>query len=571
MRRIIRFVFQSGLIMAPVWIIAAWQIVALFGDVVFISENMDLILKGAFVVGSPVVLTIYTYRKNNKAWNSHYHSKLSFGDFLRGKEPDEEDTPAFLKATYPEVRKEYLKNKPMSWVLGFEKGKYICFPLLMDGLNVFGVGTPGSGKSTLMIGWLLANIYQASFNIRKKQIAELVRWNFFTVDIKGEIFRRILKIEGRYKAKEGQTIHVVEPANRDSWGWDVFYLIHKDGYVSDTVKLKMVTDIAVSLVPETGDNPYFAVNARKIFGGVMFYYLEKDCDFVDIIQTILRENLGELLKVIVETAEVEGNVIVLDKLKGFVGKTDNESIQDVESTLKQYLEVFCYPDIVFCLKNNTNRTSPRALNDGVTSIDLAIEESMLLTYQPLFRLISMQILNHVSTEFKESDKRITSIIIDEAKRVGKIDGLDDTLATARSKHVNIVLLFQDLSQFRDLYGKEKADSILNICEMKIFLSGAGDKSTTEYLSDMVGQYVVEKKSYSKKGLVVNGQADLKYSQEHRHIINGKSLMRLRENKEMIVIYYGHYYRFNKLEYFKDKYLGPIAREIAEYNEAHEND
>ena len=50
--------------------------------------------------------------------------------------------------------------------------------------------------------------------------------------------------------------------------------------------------------------------------------------------------------------------IVLDKLKGFVGKGDNESVADIETTLKSYLEVFSYPELQWTLHGNPNKTSP---------------------------------------------------------------------------------------------------------------------------------------------------------------------------------------------------------------------
>ena len=101
--------------------------------------------------------------------------------------------------------------------------------------------------------------------------------------------------------------------------------------------------------------------------------------FTDIIKKITRTNLAQHLSEIVKDAEEKFDGITLDKLKGFVGKEDNNSIQDVESTMNQMLDVFSYPDIEYLLNNNPNKTSPAALDDGVTCIDLAFEEAMLAT------------------------------------------------------------------------------------------------------------------------------------------------------------------------------------------------
>lgn len=78
-------------------------------------------------------------------------------------------------------------------------------------------------------------------------------------------------------------------------------------------------------------------------------------DFISIIQLICRSNLYELLSEIVEFAKDFENSIVIDKLKSFVGKDDNESLQDVEATMKQCLDVFSYPDIIYCFQTNPKK------------------------------------------------------------------------------------------------------------------------------------------------------------------------------------------------------------------------
>lgn len=465
------------------------------------------------------------------------------------------------RASYPTVKKQFLTRKPQGFVLGKSHGKYVYVPVGKDGINAFFIGSPGSGKSVLLLGFLYSNLYVDKI-IRKEKARTSDCFNFFLVDIKGELYESLLKINGgKYRAVDDYPIQVVQPSNRESYGWDVFYRMRKLG-ATTTDKLKAVTDIADALVEETGDNPYFSDNAKKILTGVLLFFEDKGLDFVPIIQKLTRSNLGELLTEIVEEAELEGNGIVLDKLKSFVDKEDNESIQDIESTLKTSLDCFSYPDIIYCFKDNPNRTSPTALNDGSTNIDLAIEESMLLTYKPIFRLLCIQVLRHAEADFKETDKRRTAIIIDEAARVGKVEGLDGAMATLRSRHCSLLLFFQDMAQFRDIYKKEKADSILNICELKAFLSGAGDKSTTDFIANMAGKYTEIKISYGKTTF---GKKDVKYSEEEKNIVDGKSLMELREKNELICVIYGHYFRFKKLQYFRDPYLKGISEKIKQFN------
>ena len=385
-------------------------------------------------------------------------------------------------------------------------------------------------------------------------------WNFFLADVKdGEVYHKLLGLEEyEYDAHTPGKLYVVDIGNRKSFGWDVFYLIHQSQPASDTVKLKMVDDIAEALIPEMGNNPYFHINGRKILSGVLFYYADKGLEFIPIIHRLMRSNFDELITEIVNTAKQDGNGIVLDKLQGFVGKGENESLQDIESTLKTYLDVFSYPDIEYLLYNNPHRTSPAVLDGGEISLDFAMQQRMFKLYSQIFRLVSIQVLRHAES-FSESDDRYTALIFDEAAKIGKIEDLDLAMATLRNRHCALVLIYQALDQFRAIYKKETADVLFQLCELKIFLSGSGDKVTTEMLSSMAGEYIEQKESYEHS--LTGGKKGTKYSEERRAIIDGKSMMSLRSRDELIAFIYGEYIRVKKFKYFTDRWLKPIADRI----------
>ena len=503
-----------------------------------------------------VIPTLITW--TNLERKQQGQTDFSFAATYGLADKDERHSKAYLDAAYPEIPAQYASKIPTGLVLGKHKGKYAYCPIAKDGINAFCVGTPGSGKSVLLLGWLYSMLFRDE--IARKGHAKPGRsFNFFLVDIKGELFEKLLGIKAKdYKAADHPDFQVVAPAVPESWGYDVFYKIHRPD-VTETELIKATTDIADALVVATGDNPYFSDNARKILSGVLYYFARKGYDFLPIIQTLMRANLDELLTAIVADAEDQNMGVVLDKLKGFVGKGDNESVADIETTLKTYLEAFSYPELQWVLHDNPNKTSPAVLNDGKTSLDLAIAESMLVTYQPFFRLVTMQILRHCESEFHEDDNRYTMLIFDEAARIGSINGLDAAMSTLRSKHTALICLFQSISQFKDIYPREKAQTLLNLCELKLFLSGSGDKDSTDYVSAMVGEYETTKMSYKRKG-VFGGKSDGSYSTERRPIIEARDMMELREKGDAIAFIYGHYIRCKKLRYFEDPYIAPILKQ-----------
>ena len=559
------FIWYTGIWTYPPLAALFHLLVTTLAEDFSISSVFGIVITFGVPILFPILIT-FTNIERQQRGQTDFSFAATYG--LAAK--DERHSKAYLDAAYPDIPAQYSSKIPTGLVLGKHKGKYAYCPIDKDGINAFCVGTPGSGKSVLLLGWLYSMMFRNE--IAKGRHSKPGKpYNYFLVDIKGELFERLLGIKAQdYKAEEYKDFQVVAPAVPTAYGYDVFYKIHREN-VTETEIIKAVTDIADALVVSTGENSaYFTDNARKILSGVLYYFAKQGYDFLPIIQTLMRTGLDELLTAIVSDAENQNMGVVLDKLKGFVGKGDNESVADIETTLKSYLEVFSYPELQWTLHGNPNKTSPAVLNDGKTNLDLAIHESKLVTYQPFFRLVTMQMLRHCESEFSEYDNRYTMFIFDEAARIGQINGLDAAMSTLRSKHTALVCLFQSISQFKDIYPKEKAQTLLNLCELKLFLSGSGDKDTTDYVSGMVGQYDVTKMAYKRKG-VFGGKSDGNYSSERRAVVEARDMMELRERGEAIAFVYGRYIRCSKLQYWKDPYIAPILKrrqqELAALHEA----
>ena len=547
------FITYTGIWLYPPFALLTWVIMQSIAEDWGISMTVVYLCTAIIPLIFPITMTA-TNRDRQCRGQTDFSLKATLGL----SEKDEKHSKAYIDAAYPKAPLNYSSPVPTGLIVGKQGKKYIYCPIEKDGINAFCVGTPGSGKSVLLLSWIYSMMYRQEIADAAKVKVSGRQWNTFLVDIKGELFEKLLQIKSaEYHAEDYPEFHVVQPSNRNSYGWDVFYRVHKKG-VTETEIIKAVSDIADALVVATGDNPYFSDNAKKVLSGILYFAVKSDWEFVPTIQKLMQTNFGELLTQIVADAEERHMGIVVSKLKNFTDKEGNESIQDIESTLKSYLEVFSYPDIEYCMYHNPNKTSPAALNDGITNMDLAIEEAMLEAYRPIFRLVTMQVLRHAESEFKEDDDRYTCLILDEAARVAgsQNDGLDSAMATLRNRHTALICLYQSISQFKDIYPEQKAMTLLNLCELKIFLSGSGDKDTADYVSGMAGEYESTSMSYKKKG-AFGGKSDGSYSQNRRPIVENSDLLKLREKGEVIAFIYGHYVRCKKMRYFEDSLLKPI--------------
>lgn len=85
-------------------------------------------------------------------------------------------------------------------------------------------------------------------------------------------------------------------------------------------------------------------------------------------------------------------------------------------------------------------------------------------------------------------------ILDECKATGGILGLEDKIATVRSRKMALTLIFQNTTQLNMMYGEEGAETIKECCYIKALLGGGGLTTTKEF-SEMLGPQTIVTESH----------------------------------------------------------------------------
>ena len=373
------FIPFTGIFTYPIGVLLFRMILMAFESAFVLPRPAQLFVVYGLPIIFPVIITLTNIERKQRG-----QTDFSFSEVYGLSNKDEKHSKAYFDAAYPDPDKFAVKI-PTGLVIGKHKGKYVYVPVVKDGINCMICGSPGSGKSVMLLSFIYSMMFSDEISKKAKAVANR-KYNYYMVDIKGELYEKILGIKSKdYDAKKYTDLQVVQPSNRNSYGWDVFYRVRKEN-VTDTEIIKTVSDIADALIMESnGNDTYFVENAKKILSGVLYYYIKHGFEFLEIMQILLRTPLDRLLSEIVDDAREKMMGIVLDKLAGFVGKEGNNSIGDIETTLKVYLDpIASYPDLAYCLQDNPYKTSPAALDDGKTNLDIAIEESMLGVYQPCY-------------------------------------------------------------------------------------------------------------------------------------------------------------------------------------------
>ena len=91
----------------------------------------------------------------------------------------------------------------------------------------------------------------------------------------------------------------------------------------------------------------------------------------------------------------------------------------------------------------------------------------------------------------DTPRTTTWFVLDEFHSAGKIEKLADGPQRLRKYGGAVVLGFQQVSQLQDLYGPDKAKTIIGQCQTKLILR-AGDFDTATLMSDQLGRRVMRR-------------------------------------------------------------------------------
>ena len=493
--------------------------------------------------------TIILFRNT---WDYVFHHKRQFSLGIHD-ELDSDPTSMSsekMQALYPKVPKQYLSKVPDGFILG-TTGSGICKRYVRFKLDPHDImmaiicGSPGLGKTaSIFLSSLVAN-----FSRPKDQ--QMV---VYCQDVKPEIAVRCVEINGN------PNVRIMNPTDRNSWGYDVYYEIHdkedRGEPITEDFIVKVLNKIARSLITGSEKDAFFVTNAIRAFTGMMLYYYNKGYSFIDGVSEVIERPMDAHIKTILKDPKSSEKVRSL--LTVFDGK-DSDAAVDIELSLQTELAIFLDADVRWHLRDNPKKARPTDLNRGVSLFN-CFKESLLddASYPSLFRLIVNQICQAMQDRSPESQP--CALILDECARVGKLPSLPNLLATGRSRRVSVWIAVQDFSQLEEIYGKDGARGIINLCRIKVIL-GCDDNATQKSLGDLCGDYRETKSTIneSEKGHKTSSTT------EWRRVLQPSDLMSLDEKDELVVFIKGKYMRIKKLYYFKDPILNKRNKEVMKIN------
>lgn len=283
-----------------------------------------------------------------------------------------------------------------------------------------------------------------------------------------------------------ENVLVVDPTDRTSTGWDVYYRLHNNP--SDDLIVEAIEEVSQALIISTNPkDSFFVENARTMFTGLLAYYFKQGESFIDSVNRILESEIKSLIAEIIKNSEPSD--LWYKYLAKFEGKSA-ESIEDCMVELTTSLSVFSKSDIRFCFRDNYQKASPYSFNEE-KSVFLAIPEHMLDSYKAIMRLCTVQTLKEMQRRPEARGRNVKNkpmiVMIDEFSRIGRMEGIFNALATLASKKVVVMLAFQSLAQCEVIYSQAETRVLMENCRIKVICE-CSDPQSEKAIQDWCGKY-----------------------------------------------------------------------------------
>ena len=410
--------------------------------------------------------------------------------------------------------------------------------------NMLVIGGSGAGKTFFIVK---PNIMQMMLNN-----------SFIATDPKGEIARataNMLKKNG-YNVK---VLNLIDMAKSD--GYNPFRYIREE---NDVVKL--VTNIISNTTPkETAPSDPFWEKSESMFLQALFYY-------VWLEMPPNRKNFQSVLDLLSEAeVDAKGNDSKLTKKMKQLAKTSK--LKQNHPAYKQYMKVIRGAgDTVRSIIISANSRLALLENPQILRIlskdDLHLEELGIgvngdkhtrtalfciipdsdKSYNFIVGMLYTQLFQELyfQADFRNGGKlpiQVT-LMMDEFSNVALPDDFCSLLSTMRSRRISAIIIIQNLAQIKALF-KDTWETITGNCDTLVYL-GDNEKSTHQYISEMLGKSTIDKRSTGEtRG--VHGSASRNYDVLGRELMTPDEVRNM-SNKKCLIFIKG----FNPI--FDDKYV-----------------
>jgi type IV secretion system protein VirD4 len=202
----------------------------------------------------------------------------------------------------------------------------------------------------------------------------------------------------------------------------------------------------------------------------------------DVVRWVQRQERDQVLAALEEAGEPAAG----DAIEG-VWRLDDRQRSEIYMAAQYVLAAYGDP-LVAESARFSHLTADKLLDGGAHTAYLTAPAHELERLRPLFAALLQEIVTAVYERVVATGQPLVPpllLVLDQAAEMGALRALDVYASTAASQGIQLVSIFQDLSQIKALYG-DRGETVVNNHRARVIMSGTSDQETLEYLANLLG-------------------------------------------------------------------------------------
>lgn len=276
-------------------------------------------------------------------------------------------------------------------------------------------------------------------------------------------------------------LHIIQPFDIRGKAWDI---------ASDVTDEAAALELASTLAPDEGRNehPFFNSATRDILRGVLST-LNEVAPFQWSLNDVLEiTSAPTTLESFLRRSQAGSKVAAL-----YFDSQAKTTASNILSTIRTRLAPF--EAVARAWARASSKLSLRAWMRSRTGLLLVGDKTVRTAVDAIHRAIFRR-LSQLITSQPEAPKDETWVVLDEARELGRLEGLSDVLNEGRSKGARVVLGFQDLDGLFQVYGEHLASEMVGNCG-NIAVLKLNNPRTEKWASEYFGSFKYLKASWSR--------------------------------------------------------------------------
>jgi len=407
-------------------------------------------------------------------------------------------------------------------------------------------------------------------------IPNLLNWpgSVIVTDVKKENW----ELTAGYRRSRGHIVHLFDPLSPRTARWNPFTYVP----AQPELRIDGVQKIANMFYPEIpGTDPFWIASARSLFLGIGLYLLETP-SLPSTIGEVRRqgmasddEGFAHHWKRIIEGRN-SGRFPLSDEcVRALYDVIDLAPVtaSSIRKTFTSRLDLWANP--LLDRATSGNDFDLRNLRKIPMSIYVGANPDDLNRLRPLHSLFFQQAIGLQTQSLPEHDPTLQCqllLLLDELAALGRIPIISEAVSYLPGYNVRLVLIFQALSQLREVYGPHASATMLKSLAARIVFAPK-DYEEAKEISEELGDSTVRARAFSRPrfaqwGRGRSGQGgQVTLSEQRRPLLLPQEVKELGSD-EALIFYEGlRPIRCRKLRYYRDRrftrrLMPPPAQPIA---------